>query len=395
MSTSTNHDKVNNHTLSKWCSKYTSPSSPLFSNSDSSNLENSLRQPIPQDPNIPIPKFRPFPTHPPNSRDPFSMNTPNGPTSTTFHSQSHDSREPTSMHNPNIPLSIASSPTQLSPPNSNTHEPMQVCDIPLVNDQSLPTTTPETLSNSSIHESLPGNNSSHPTENTNTPHPSHPMQTRSKNNIFRPKTIFTLTATKHPIPLSLEPTSVSQALKQKEWTNAMREELHALAKNGTWDLVPRESHHNVVGCKWVFRIKRNPDGSVTRYKARLVAKGFNQRSGLDYTETFSPMIKPTTIRVVLSIAISSGWPINQLDVNNAFLHGHLDEEVFMSQPPGFIDPSRPHHVCRLQKSLYGLKQAPCAWFTELKNFILSQGFVNCHSDSSLFVYTNKSIVFIF
>ena len=171
----------------------------------------------------------------------------------------------------------------------------------------------------------------------------------------------------------------------------MHEELHALAKNGTWDLVPRESHHNVVSCKWVFRIKRNPDGSVARYKARLVAKGFNQRPGLDYTDTFSPVIKPTTIRVVLSIAISSGWPINQLDVNNAFLHGHLDEEVFMSQPPGFIDPSRPHHVCRLHKSLYGLKQAPRAWFTELKNFILSQGFVNCHSDSSLFVYTNKSI----
>ena len=144
MSTCTNHDKVNNHTLSKCCS-----------NSDSPNLENSLRHPITQDPNIPIPKFRPFHTHPPNSRDPFSMNTPNGPTSTTFHSQSHDSREPTSMHNPNIPLSIASSPTQLSPPNSNTHEPMQVCDIPLVDDQSLSTTTPETLSNSSIHESLP------------------------------------------------------------------------------------------------------------------------------------------------------------------------------------------------------------------------------------------------
>ncbi|KAH9687461.1 retrovirus-related pol polyprotein from transposon RE1 [Citrus sinensis] len=362
---------------------------PLTINFITLGMSNS--QPINQDPNIPIPKFRPFHTHSPNSRDPFSMNTPNGPTSTTFHSQSHDSRELTSMHNPNIPLSIASSPTQPSPPNSNTHEPMQVCDIPLVDDQSLPTTTPETLSNSSIHESLPGNNSSHPTENTNTPHPSHPMQTRSKNNIFRPKTIFTLTTTKHPTPLSLEPTSVSQAVKQKEWTNAMHEELHALAKNGTWDLVPRESHHNVVGYKWVFRIKRNPDGSIARYKARLVAKGFNQRPGLDYTDTFSPVIKPTTIRVVLSIAISSGWPINQLDVNNAFLHGHLDEEVFMSQPPGFIDPSRPHHVCRLHKSLYGLKQAPRAWFTELKNFILSQDFVNCHSDSSLFVYTNKSI----
>lgn len=115
MSTCTNHDKVNNHTLSKWCSKYTSPSSPLFFNSDSPNLENSLRQPITQDLNIPIPKFNPFQTYPHNSRGSFSMNTPNGPHSTTFHSQSHNSHEPPSMNNPNIPLSIACSPTQPPP----------------------------------------------------------------------------------------------------------------------------------------------------------------------------------------------------------------------------------------------------------------------------------------
>ena len=151
----------------------------------------------------------------------------------------------------------------------------------------------------------------------------------------------------------------------------MREELHPLAKNGTWDLVPRESHYNVVVCKWVFRIKRNPNRSVARFKARLVVKGFNQRPGLDYTKTFSLVIKPTTIQVVLSIAISCDWPINQLDANNAFLHGHLNKEVFMSQPPGFIDSSRPHYVCRLHESLYGLKQALRTSFTELKNFFLS------------------------
>lgn len=159
--------------------------------------------------------------------------------------------------------------------------------------------------------------------------------------------------------------------------------------------MPPAAHQNVIGCKWVFRIKRNPDGSIARYKARLVAKGFHQRPGLDYKETFSPVVKPTTIRVVLSIAISQGWNVNQLDVNNAFLHGHIAENVYMSQPPGFKDHSQPHHVCRLHKSLYGLKQAPRAWFTELKNFILSLGFVNSCSDSSLFIYTNKSILIYF
>ncbi|PKI44367.1 hypothetical protein CRG98_035241, partial [Punica granatum] len=220
------------------------------------------------------------------------------------------------------------------------------------------------------------------------PHPSrpHPMITRSKNNIFKPKQLHL--TTKHPLPESLEPTCVSQALRDSKWRLAMSEEFNALVKNHTWDLVPASKRQNIIGCKWVFRIKRNADGSINRYKARLVAKGFHQRPGLDYTETFSPVIKPTTIRVVLSLAVSSGWPIRQLDVSNAFLHGSIDEEVYMVQPPGFVDSNHPTHVCRLRKALYGLKQAPRAWYRALKNFLMDYGFMTSKSDASLFVFTS-------
>ena len=119
----------------------------------------------------------------------------------------------------------------------------------------------------------------------------------------------------------------------------MCDEFNALLHTQTWKLVPRASTMNVIGCNWVFRVKRNPDGSVSRYKARLVAKGFHQRPGLDHQETFIPVIKPTTIRVVLSLALSHDWHVHQLDVNNAFLHGHLMEEVYMSQPLGVVDPT--------------------------------------------------------
>ena len=125
----------------------------------------------------------------------------------------------------------------------------------------------------------------------------------------------------------------------------MFEEYDALVRNGTWELVPPKDITNLVGCKWIFHIKRNFDGSIDRYKARLAAKGFHQRLGVDYHETFSPVVKPATVTLVLSIAVSNGWSLRQLDVNNAFLQGRLSKNVFMAQPPGFVDSNHPSYVC--------------------------------------------------
>lgn len=212
----------------------------------------------------------------------------------------------------------------------------------------------------------------------------HSMHTRAKSGIYKPKA---LTA-------SVVPTSVKAALAQPQWHTAMQQEFEALQRNNTWDLVPLPQGRKPIGCKWVFRIKENPDGSLNKHKARLVAKGFHQQPGFEFTDTFSPVVKPVTIRVVLTIALSHGWSIRQLDVNNAFLNGHLHEELYMSQPPGFHQGSV-NTVCRLKKSLYGLRQAPRAWFDKLSSTLHNFGFVTAKSDPSLFIKkTHHSIVYI-
>ena len=214
--------------------------------------------------------------------------------------------------------------------------------------------------------------------------------TRSMNNIFRPKQLHT--TTKHPLPEPPEPSCVSEALKDPHWRKAMSEEVTALLQHGTWELVPPTPGQNLVGCKFVFRKKRNPDGTINRYKARLVAKGFHQRPGINYSQTFSPVVKPATIRLLLTIAVMHGWPLRQLDINNAFLHGNLEETVFMHQPPGFEDPSQPQHVCKLKKSIYGLKQAPRQWYKALRDALLRFGFIHSAIDNSLFIYKSHDIL---
>lgn len=137
----------------------------------------------------------------------------------------------------------------------------------------------------------------------------------------------------------------------------MEAEFTALQANHTWRLDKLAGAHIILG-KWVFKHKLNPDGTLERYKAPWVVCGFTQRAGVDFQETFTPVVKPATIRTVLTIAASKQWPTRQLDVLNAFLHGHIEEYVLCRQPIGFIDPEQPQVVCRLDKSLYGLKQVP-------------------------------------
>nr|GEX79931.1 ribonuclease H-like domain-containing protein [Tanacetum cinerariifolium] len=142
----------------------------------------------------------------------------------------------------------------------------------------------------------------------------------------------------------------------------MLDEYNALITDGTWVLVPRLANVNVVRSIWLFKQKFKADGSLSRYKARLVANEHNQQQDIDCDETFSLVVKPATICTVLSLAVSRNWLIHQLDVKNAFLHGHLFETVYMHKPSGFVDPNKPDYVCHLQRSLYVLEQASRAWF---------------------------------
>jgi hypothetical protein len=145
----------------------------------------------------------------------------------------------------------------------------------------------------------------------------------------------------------------------------MIDEYNALLHNKTWHLVPPASGCKVINCKWVFKLKYKQDGAVDCHKACLVVKGFKQCLGIDYDDTFCPVVKPAAIRLVLSLAVSQGWVLRQLNVQNAFLHGILEEEVYVTQPPGFVDPNFPTHHYKLDKALYGLKQAPHAWDAHL------------------------------
>ncbi|RVW73434.1 Retrovirus-related Pol polyprotein from transposon TNT 1-94 [Vitis vinifera] len=154
------------------------------------------------------------------------------------------------------------------------------------------------------------------------------------------------------------PNTIQEALKISEWKKAVQDEIDALEKNGTWTITDLPVGKRPVGCKWIFTIKYKADGSVERFKARLVARGFTQSYGIDYQETFAPVAKLNTIRILLSLAVNQDWCLQQLDIKNAFLNGDLEEEVYMEIPPGFEESMAKNQVCKLQKSLYGLKQSP-------------------------------------
>lgn len=179
------------------------------------------------------------------------------------------------------------------------------------------------------------------------------------------------------------PSTFHQANQSPLWRAAMATELKALDANHTWQLTPLPPGKHAIGCKWVYKIKYKTDGSIERYKARLVAKGYTQLEGLDYHETFASVTKLVTVRCLLAIASIQCWPLYQLDVNNAFLHGDLEEEVFMRLPPGYPNATT-NLVCKLRKYLYGLKQASRNWFSKLSTILFTNGFISSKADYSLF-----------
>nr|AAC67205.1 putative retroelement pol polyprotein [Arabidopsis thaliana] len=187
-----------------------------------------------------------------------------------------------------------------------------------------------------------------------------------------------------------EPKHFKEDVKVKVWNDAMYKEVDALEVNKTWDIVDLPTGKVAIGSQWVYKTKFNADGTVERYKARLVVQGNNQIEGEDYTETFAPVVKMTTVRTLLRLVAANQWEVYQMDVHNAFLHGDLEEEVYMKLPPGFRH-SHPDKVCRLRKSLYGLKQAPRCWFKKLSDALKRFGFIQGYEDYSFFSYSCKGI----
>ena len=158
------------------------------------------------------------------------------------------------------------------------------------------------------------------------------------------------------------PKNVNEALSHPSWKQAMVEEMTALHFTSTWYLVTLSASKSPVGCCWIYTIKIGSDGGVDRLKARLVSKGYTQIYSFDYYDTFSPVAKIASIRLLFSLIVKRSWPLYQFDIKNAFLHGNLAEEVYMEQPLGFVAQEESGLVCRLRRSLYGLKQSPRAWF---------------------------------
>ncbi|GJR71796.1 retrovirus-related pol polyprotein from transposon TNT 1-94 [Tanacetum coccineum] len=193
---------------------------------------------------------------------------------------------------------------------------------------------------------------------------------------------------------TIEPKNINEALKDENWVMAMQEELNQFKTNDVWELVPNPMDMTIIGTKWVYRNKLDENGVVTRNKARLVAQGYNQQEGIDYDETYAPVARLESIRILLAYACALDFKLYQMDVKSAFFNGFINEEVYMVQPPGFIDFAKPNYVYRLKKALYGLKQAQKAWYDRLKAFLIKHDYSMGMVDNTLFTKKKDSNLII-
>ncbi|GKB33405.1 retrovirus-related pol polyprotein from transposon TNT 1-94 [Tanacetum coccineum] len=193
---------------------------------------------------------------------------------------------------------------------------------------------------------------------------------------------------------TIEPKNVNEALKDGSWIITMQEELNQFVANDVWELVPQPKNMTIIETKWVYRNKLDENGVASRNKASLVAQGYNQQEGINYNETYAPVARLESIRTLLAYACALDFKLFQMDVKSAFLNGFINEEVYVAQPPGFIDFEKPDHVYKLKKALYGLKQTPKAWYDRLKDFLIKHEYNMGMVDNTLFTKKKSSNLII-
>ncbi|GKB05424.1 retrovirus-related pol polyprotein from transposon TNT 1-94 [Tanacetum coccineum] len=198
--------------------------------------------------------------------------------------------------------------------------------------------------------------------------PSKPVMTRQRLHTDSEVCMYALTVS------TIEPKNIKEAMADHSWIESMQDELNQFERLQVWELVPRPEGKNVIALKWLWKNKCDADNIVVRNKTRLVAKGYKQEEGIDFEESFAPVARLEAVRMFIAFAAHMNITIFQMDVKTAFLNGPLKEEVYVSQPEGFIDSEFPNHVYRLKKALYGLKQAPRAWYDKLSSFLIEHGF---------------------
>ena len=191
-----------------------------------------------------------------------------------------------------------------------------------------------------------------------------------------------------------EPESTSEAQENQHWINAMINEIDSLHNNNVRELVELPKGRKPVGSRWVFKVKTNADGSIERCKVRLVAQGYSQKEGLDYDETFSPVVRSESVRSVIALAAMNGLSLHQMDVTTAFLHGDLEEVVYMKQPEGFVTQGQEHLVCQLKRTIYGLKQAPWCWNQALDAQLKRMGFEQSSNDPCIYISTTDGLLIL-